>query len=233
MASKYINEDVNQLTTKELKAGIQSLAKTANQRLRQLEKSGVAKSSPAYKYVERLFYDMERSKTESVKRNTFLTTTKNGNIKFVTALSKKKQSELRTEFTKLQDFLTAKTSTVTGTKTNITDNMKKYKEKVKADYGVDLDENEIGSFFDDALFKQYQIIYGSDELNALMAAASARKLTSSEVKIILRASGFTMNTAFENAPPLSIYEDNMQKWKEKTFEGAESDGESIFDTDGL
>lgn len=233
MASKYINEDVNQLTVSDLKAGIQSLAKTANQRLRQLEKSGVSKSSPAYKYVERLFYDMERSKTESVKRNAFLTTTARGEIKFKTATSKMKQSELRTEFTKLQDFLSAKTSTVTGTKTNITDNMKKYKEKVKADYGVDLDDAEIGSFFDDALFKNFQIIYGSDELNALMASASAHKLTSAEVKLILKESGFSMSTTFENTPPLSIYEDYMQKWKEKNFEGAESDGESIFDTDGL
>ena len=49
MASKYLNENVNSLTEKELKAGIQSLAKVANQRLRQLEKSNKATSSPAYK----------------------------------------------------------------------------------------------------------------------------------------------------------------------------------------
>lgn len=233
MASKYINEDVNQLTVKELKAGIQSLAKVANQRLRQLEKSGVAKSSPAYNYVERLFYDNERSKSESVRRNTFLTTTAKGEMKFQTAVSKMKQSDLRKEFTKLQDFLSAKTSTVSGTKTNITDNMKKYKEKVKEDYGVDLDEEEIGSFFDDALFKHFQIIYGSDELNGLMASASAHKLSSEEVNLILKESGFTRDTSFENAPPLSNYVGSMQNWKERSFEGAESDGESIFDTDGL
>ena len=229
MASKYLNENVNSLTEKELKAGIQSLAKTANQRLRQLEKSNKATSSPAYKYIERLAFDASKTKGTGADKYSFIGETKWGEIKFNTATTKMNQSQLRQEFSFLQRFLNAKTSTVMGVKKNIEKSYEKFKEQYEKQTGSQLN-NDISYLWSDALFKHFSEIYGSDEAENLMQQIDSANLSLSEVHEILRKSGFSLNTGYDEVPLSTIYE-NFDSWVKSGV--SDSDGQSIYTEDDL
>ena len=229
MASKYLNENVNTLTEKELKAGIQSLAKVANQRLRQLEKSNKATSSPAYKYVERLAFDATKTKGTGTDKYTFIGETKWGEIKFNTATTKMNQSQIRQEFSFLQRFLNTKTSTVSGVKKNIEQSLEKFKEQYEKATGSEI-SNDVASLWSDSLFKHFSEIYGSDEAENLMQQIDSYDLSISEVHEILRKSGFSLNTGYDEIPLSTIY-DNFDSWVESGL--SDSDGQSIETEDDL
>ena len=229
MASKYLNENVNSLTEKELKAGIQSLAKVANQRLRQLEKSNKAASSPAYKYIERLAFDASKTKGTGADKYSFIGETKWGEIKFNTATTKMSQSQLRQEFSFLQRFLNTKTSTVSGVKKNIEKGYEKFKEQYEKATGSTLGEGTI-ELWGDALFKHFSEIYGSDEAENLMQQIDSSDLSNSEVHGILRKSGFSLNSGYDEVPLSTIYE-NFDSWAESGL--SDSDGQSIDTEDDL
>lgn len=229
MASKYLNENVNTLTEKELKAGIQSLAKVANQRLRQLEKSNKATSSPAYKYIERLAFDASKTKSTGADKYSFIGETKWGEIKFNTATTKMNQSQLRQEFSFLQRFLNTKTSTVTGVKKNIEKSYEKFKEQYEKTTGSSLGDGTI-ELWGDALFKHFSEIYGSEEAENLMQKIDSSDLSNSEVHEILRKSGFSLNTGFDEIQLSTIY-DNFDSWVKSGV--SDSDGQSIDTEDDL
>lgn len=229
MASKYFNKNVNSLTEKELKAGIQSLAKVANQRLRQLEKSNKATSSPAYKYIERLAYDVSKTKGTGADKYSFIGETKWGEMKFNTATGKMNQSQLRQEFTFLQRFLNTKTSTVTGVKKNIEKGYAKFKEQYEKATGSALGEGSI-ELWGEALFKHFSEIYGSDEAENFMQQNDSANLSISEVHEILRKSGFSLNTGYDEVPLSTIY-DNFDSWVKSGV--SDSDGQSIDTEDDL
>ena len=229
MASKYLNENVNRLTEKELKAGIQSLAKTANQRLRQLEKSNKATSSPAYKYIERLAFDATKTKGTGKDKYSFIGETKWGEIKFNTATTKMSQSQLREEFSFLQRFLNTKTSTVSGVKKNIEKSLEKFKEQYEQATGSKIGNDAI-DLWSDSLFKHFSEIYGSDEAENLMQQIDSPNLSISEVHEILRKSGFSLNTGYDEIPLSTIYE-NFDSWIESGL--SDSDGQSIENEDDL
>ena len=229
MASKYLNENVNNLTKKELKAGIQSLAKVANQRLRQLEKSNKATSSPAYKYIERMAFDASKTKGTGADKYSFIGETKWGEIKFNTATTKMNQSQLRQEFSFLQRFLNTKTSTVTGVKKNIEKGYEKFKEQYEKATGSTLGEGSI-ELWGDALFKHFSEIYGSDEAENFMQQIDSANLSNSEVHEILRKSGFSLNTGYDEIPLSTIY-DNFDSWVNSGV--SDSDGQSIDTEDDL
>ena len=229
MASKYLNETVNSLTEKELKAGIQSLAKVANQRLRQLEKSNKATSSPAYKYIERLAFDASKMKGTGADKYSFISETKLGEIKFNTATGKMSQSQLRQEFSFLQRFLNTKTSTVTGVKKNIEKGYEKFKEQYEKATGSTLGEGFI-ELWGDALFKHFSEIYGSDEAENFMQQIDSANLSISEVHEILRKSSFSLNRGYDEIPLSTIY-DNFDSWVKSGV--TDSDGQSIDIEDDL
>lgn len=229
MASKYLNENVNTLTEKELKAGIQSLAKVANQRLRQLEKSNKATSSPAYKYIERLAFDASKTKGTGADKYSFIGETKWGEMKFNTATGKMNQSQLRQEFSFLQRFLNTKTSTVTGVKKNIEKGYEKFKEQYEKATGSTLGEGAI-NLWGDALFKHFSEIYGSDDAENFMQQIDSANLSISEVHEILRKSGFSLNTGYDEVPLSTIY-DNFDSWVKSGV--SDSDGQSIETEDDL
>ena len=229
MASKYLNENVNTLTEKELKVGIQSLAKVANQRLRQLEKSNKATSSPAYKYIERLAFDASKTKGTSTDKYSFIGETKWGEIKFNTATTKMSQSQLRQEFSFLQRFLNTKTSTVTGVKKNIEESLEKFKEQYQKATRSKIG-NDAVALWSDSLFKHFSEIYGSDEAENLMQQIDSSDLTNSEVHEILRKSGFSLNTGYDEVPLSQIY-DNFDSWVKSGV--SDSDGQSIDTEDDL
>ena len=229
MASKYLNENVNTLTEKELKAGIQSLAKVANQRLRQLEKSNKATSSPAYKYIERLAFDATKTKGTGKDKYSFIGETKWGEIKFNTATTKMSQSQLREEFSFLQRFLNTKTSTVSGVKKNIENSLEKFKEQYEQATGSKIG-NDVVALWSDSLFKHFSEIYGSDEAENLMQQIDSSDLSNSEVHDILRKSGFSLNTGYDEIPLSTIY-DNFDSWVKSGV--SDSDGQSIDTEDDL
>lgn len=95
------------MTKKELQKEVAKMAKRANTRLREIEKKELTKASVAYRYIE----------TESKDKQSYLSKTKKGEIKFDTSLSKKSYNELKEEYAKLNTFLNeSKTSTVRGVK---------------------------------------------------------------------------------------------------------------------
>ena len=229
MASKYLIENVNTLTEKELKARIQSLAKTANQRLSQLEKSNKATSSLAYKYIERMAFDASKTQGTGADKYSFIGETKWGEMKFNTATTKMNQSQLRQEFSFLQRFLNTKTSTVTGVKKNIEKGYEKFKEQYEKATGSTLGEGSI-ELWGDALFKHFSEIYGSDEAENLMQQIDSANLSISEVREILRKSGFSLNTGYDEIPLSTIY-DNFDSWVKSGV--SDSDGQSIDTEDDL
>lgn len=90
----------------DLAKDIARMAKTANQRLRELEKRNLTKSSNAYRYVERLSYDKDSATATDSK----------GRFKFSTSQRGKSYAQMQHEKAELERFLyEAKTSTVKGT----------------------------------------------------------------------------------------------------------------------
>ena len=98
---------------------LEKLAKRANQRLRQMEKSGVAKISSAYRELSARAYDKRGS----------MTTTKSGNIAFRRDFSKMSTAELADLAENLEAFFGLKTTTVRATREAYEASYKTYMER--------------------------------------------------------------------------------------------------------
>ena len=125
----------------ELRYEVETKAKRANQRLRQLEISGINESSRAYQVTARKAYDGLPGYTQ----------TKAGNIAFDRSVKSKTIQELEDELRELDAFLdpgTIHTSTVRG-----------YKESIKKSY-----EGYKRSTGDkDITFSEYQQMFGDEQ----------------------------------------------------------------------
>ena len=125
----------------ELRYEVETKAKRANQRLRQLEMSGINESSRAYQVTARKAYDGLPGYTQ----------TKAGNIAFDRSVKSKTIQELEDELRELDAFLdpgTIHTSTVRG-----------YKESIKKSY-----EGYKRSTGDkDITFSEYQQMFGDEQ----------------------------------------------------------------------
>lgn len=125
----------------ELRYEVETKAKRANQRLRQLEISGINESSRAYQVTSRKVYD----------RLPGYTLTRAGNIAFDRSVKSKTIQELEDELRELDAFLdpgTIHTSTVRG-----------YKESIKKSY-----EGYKRSTGDkDITFSEYQQMFGDEQ----------------------------------------------------------------------
>ena len=135
---------VNRMTKEELKAAVSTLGKTANRRARRIRESG--QSSSSYRSFAR-----------------------GGNIK----TSGKNLNQLRSEFVRARNFLTAKNSTLSGIKSIQSEIQSTLRDK----YGVEIEKKNAGNLFatydklreidpiiSDSRFK-YRVI---EELNELM-----------------------------------------------------------------
>lgn len=98
--------------------------KRANTRLVALEKKGLADTSRAYQYVF----------SEMPNRYGLTSVSKSGHLKFVTALKKLSESDLKTLQSEVSNFLNAQTSTVTGAKKT----QQKRTENFKKQFGKDV-----------------------------------------------------------------------------------------------
>lgn len=141
------------------KSAMQNLTKDktrrANQRLRNLEKSGLSESSNAYRYIKRLSYD----------DNSIVSFTSTGKIKFRTDIKNMSEKEIKKQLSYLDSFLTAKTSTVGGVN-------RKYKSAYntfKTFTNLDITYNDFIDMYDNQLLIDYQKIYGSATMQNLVS----------------------------------------------------------------
>lgn len=171
--TKMSNEDLVRL--------VQSFGKQANQRLRQIEKSGFAESSYAYGVIESDAYSKKR----------YLTTTKDGQIKFNVntrnIAGANKHNQLVGRASAIIRFLESKTSTVSGTKAVFEHSYEEYVKK----YGTTLSREDYGPFWKSGVIQKYSDIFGSK--NAVKLSEKLEGLSIETIEGILRAGGFNEN----------------------------------------
>lgn len=175
MASQLTNryEDFNSMSADELKLAVSVLAKTANQRLRALEKANLTKASNAYRYAETQAYDERR----------FMDTTKHGEIKFKTTTRGRSLQELKEEVAQLQGFLfNAKTSTVRGTKQRYEQAYETWKD-VNPDKKMSFED--FGEMWLQSNMKKLVRMYGSDVAIEIMGGEHSKGLTMEEINDIV------------------------------------------------
>ena len=162
-------EDFNSMNKKELQLAVQTLSKTANQRLRSLEKAGMTRSSNAYRAVERFYWDMER----------FMDKTSKGEIKFKTTTRGRSVNELKEEVGELREFLfKSKTSTVS-------DVNKKYKQAYetwqKNNPDIKMSQDEFGDMWIQSNMKKLVTMYGSEIAIEIMSGKGYQKLDMKDI----------------------------------------------------
>lgn len=148
--------------------------KRANRRLRDLERSGISNSSNAYRYIERLAYDDKD----------IISFTSTGKIKFRTDTKNMSEKELKQQLKYLDNFLSAKTSTVGGVD-------RKYKKAYKTfseneDNKVNLSYNEYIDEYDYEELVKYQKIYGSMAMQELVAESGVETAKDIAEKVLKR-----------------------------------------------
>ena len=139
--------DENQAYLKALQEEVEKKAKRANQRLRQLEKSGVTESSRAYQVTVRKATD---------KQPGYVTTAK-GNIAFDRRLRDKTIAQLEAELADLDRFLEVHTSTVRGYKKQLRQSYEGFLEST----GMTEAPEGTKSSLDSLSFKEYQQLFES------------------------------------------------------------------------
>lgn len=142
---------------------VKVLTKRANQRLRQLEKSGVSQQSKAYRYVERLVFDKQI--------NNIVDVTNKGEPKFKTSFSNLSNRQLQQQLREVETFLQAKTSTVRSVKKAYEKAYKTYSRL----YNDNLTFEEYSNLFDESSLAWYSKTYGSKELNKLVLEQGENK----------------------------------------------------------
>ena len=138
----------------------------ANRRLRELEKSGFDNSSNAYRYIKTLAYD----------DNGVTSFTNTGKIKFRTDTKNMSEEELKEQLSYLDNFLSAKTSTVGGVNRR---NEKAYKTFSENENNIKLSYKEFLDEYDYQELIRYQKVYGSATMQELVSDYSietARKI---------------------------------------------------------
>ena len=162
---KHFETKPQDLSKEELQQAIRSMAKTGNQRLRNLEKGGYTNLN-AYRKVLR----------NSEKMSIF-DYTKKGEIKFSTAISKKSYNQLEQEFSELQKFLTAKTSTITGIKNKY----EKARNTLNEKYNTDLTTQQIGELFESNIIQNTSNRFGSDKVLSIISRYNISNLDSDDI----------------------------------------------------
>ena len=192
-ASENYGSYVNEMTEGQLKAYIHTVGKAANQRLRELEKQGLQKTSAAYRYIEKLGFDKDYATSK----------TGAGQLKFNLRVRGRNFSELRHMVATIDKFMEARSSTVGGIKAIYKDAYDTY---AKNHEGKEWGDRESFANFAEAmsmtLFRHFENIYGSTIAIEYANRAEAGGLSGDEVEKALRDAGFNEATTRETAPEL-------------------------------
>ena len=143
--------NLRSLSTERLKAFVQSHGKVVNQRLVALEKAGL-ETYPAYQYISsRLSDDMT-----SLSRS--------GHLKLNIGVRGKTRNDLLEIATIIDNFETAKTSTITGIrKVN-----KNIKQRTEQKTGVNFTEEQFGKFWSSLAVESFKSKFGSGQVVNLL-----------------------------------------------------------------
>lgn len=240
--NKYLNVNPDQLTKEELQRAVESMAKTANQRLAELERSRnengkyaqYSEHSSAYAYVKKIAFDKGKLKEADRAKRAFIEGRGEDAPRFSRKVAKMTEETLREEVESLQKFLKASTSTVSGTKKVLTET---YKAFTTSEKGTDVSRETYKGFWEDALIKHAMSLFYSS-INELMTIADKKKLSAGEVKKILEDIGVTedikdetdlgkLNRGKEGDDIISIenIKKRMLEWKKNGT--SSTDGQSI------
>ena len=205
-----IDSRFRDMTQRELTDYIHKMGKVANTRLRELEKTkhgSIYKSSSAYRYVEK------QARIEREQGQTFVYgVAKDGSFKFNTSTRNVDIRSLQERATQISRFLSARSSTVTGTKSIYRDSFRTYQNST----GYEVSFAEWSETFSNALIKNFREQYGTDNVNALMEKGRKYKMSTDEIANLLYDVGFREDTDFykENPDkeiPLSKIYDAMKR----------------------
>lgn len=142
---------------KEQQQRLRNDIKRANQRLRQIEKSGYM-NSPAYRYIlSKAFY-----------KDPNISFTKHGEIKFNTNLRNLSQAQMDELNSVVHGFLSKQTSTVSGVKAMMKNVFTGYNKKLQS-LGMDeIEDKDFLYVWDSAQAKALKEMYGSEQANVLI-----------------------------------------------------------------
>ena len=205
-----IDSRFRDMSQRELTDYIHKMGKVANTRLRELEKTkhgSIYKSSSAYRYVEK------QARIEREQGQTFVYgVAKDGSFKFNTSTRNVDIRSLQERATQISRFLSARSSTVTGTKAIYKESFQTYKDST----GYEGSFAEWSESFSNAIIKNFREQYGTDNVNALMEKGRKYKMSTDEIANLLYDVGFREDTDFykENPDkeiPLSKIYDAMKR----------------------
>ena len=208
-----IDSRFRDMTQRELTDYIHKMGKVANTRLRELEKTKhgkLYKSSSAYRYVEK------QARFEREQGQTFVYgVAKDGSFKFNTSTRNVDIRSLQERATQISRFLSARSSTVTGTKSIYEQSYRTYKES-NPDYNGSFSEWAEG--FSYAILNNYREQYGSKEYEKLMLKAKAYNMSNDEIANMLYDVGFREDTDYYKVNPdkpisLSDIYDKMEEYR--------------------
>lgn len=201
------------MTKRELTDYIHQMGKVANTRLRELEKTKhrkLYKSSSAYRYVEK------QARIEREQGQTFVySVARDGSFKFNTSTRNVDIRSLQERATQISRFLSARSSTVTGTKAIYEQSYKTYKEN-NPDYKGTF--SEWAESFSYAILNNFREQYGSKEYEKLMLKAQKYNMSNDEITNMLYDVGFREDTDYYKENPdkpisLSDIYDKMEEYR--------------------
>lgn len=142
---------------KEQQQRLRNDIKRANQRLRQIEKSGYT-NSPSYRYIlNKAFYNDPN-----------ISFTKHGEIKFNTNLRNLSQAQLDELNSVVHSFLSKQTSTVSGVKAMMKNVFTGYNKKLQSLGMNEIEDKDFLYVWDSAQAKALKEMYGSEQANVLI-----------------------------------------------------------------
>lgn len=201
------------MSQRELTDYIHKMGKVANTRLRELEKTKhgrIYKSSSAYRYVEK------QARVEREQGQTYVySVARDGSFKFNTATRNYDIRALQERATQISRFLSARSSTVTGTKAIYEQSYKTYKES-NPDYKGSF--SEWAESFSYAILNNFRDQYGSKEYEKLMLKAQMYNMSNDEIANMLYDVGFREDTDYYKENPdkpisLSDIYDAMEEYR--------------------
>ena len=208
-----IDSRFRDMTQRELTDYIHKMGKVANTRLRELEKTKhkkIYKASSAYRYVEK------QARFEREQGQTFVYgVAKDGSFKFNTSTRNVDIRSLQERATQISRFLSARSSTVTGTKAIYDQSYQTYKNS-HPDYEGTFSEWAEG--FSYAILNNFREQYGSKEYEKLMIKGKKYNMSNDEIANMLYDVGFREDTDYYKENPdktisLSDIYDAMEEYR--------------------
>ena len=208
-----IDSRFRDMTQRELTDYIHKMGKVANTRLRELEKTKhkkIYKASASYRYV------VKQARIEREQGQTFVySVARDGSFKFNTATRNYDIRALQERATQISRFLSARSSTVTGTKAIYEQSYRTYKES-NPDYEGSFTEWAEG--FSYAILNNFREQYGSKDYEKLMLKGHRYNMSNDEIANMLYDVGFRDNTDYYKANPdkpisLSDIYDAMEEYR--------------------